>query len=154
MSEEKENGLKECVTDAATLGRKKFMTRVDVNNAAQLKVVTLIVILIASSNKIREYCISLWCSVAESSQFNFFFCTSSDAQKAIINELNIRRKALQDESFPSQDVIDEFSGVETMPVPEKVPLEWTQPNLIQFMVCFCFFFFSSSYCFSKVIINV
>lgn len=56
-----------------------------------------------------------------------------DVQKLIVNELNIRKKALQDDSFPSQDVIDEFCKVEEMPVPEKVPLEWTQPNLIQFM---------------------
>ncbi|XP_034233353.1 flap endonuclease GEN [Thrips palmi] len=56
-----------------------------------------------------------------------------DDQKVIINELNIRKKALQDESFPCQDVIDEFCSVEAMPLPEKVSLEWSQPNLIQFM---------------------
>ncbi|KAJ1523776.1 hypothetical protein ONE63_001609 [Megalurothrips usitatus] len=56
---------------------------------------------------------------------------SSDEQKLIIIELNIRKKALQNEDFPSQDVIDEFSCVRE--VPEHIPLEWLQPNLISFM---------------------
>lgn len=52
-------------------------------------------------------------------------------QKEIITELNIRRKALQDEHFPSQDVIDEFSSVKL--ASQAVSIKWLQPNLVGFM---------------------
>lgn len=54
-----------------------------------------------------------------------------ECKKMLTNELNIRRKALQDTNFPSQEVIDEFMS--TIQTPQRLPADWSQPNLIGFM---------------------
>lgn len=52
---------------------------------------------------------------------------------AIKSELQIRKKAMVDKEFPSQQIIDEFL-VRPCTLP-KLDLAWKQPNMIKFMVC-------------------
>ncbi|KAK3913635.1 Flap endonuclease GEN [Frankliniella fusca] len=54
-----------------------------------------------------------------------------EKKRMLKNELNIRKKALQDNNFPSQEVIDEF--LTSMEIPRQLPADWCQPNFISFM---------------------
>lgn len=49
------------------------------------------------------------------------------------NELNIRSKALLDDNFPNQELIDEFL-VRKGEMPTALDLSWRQPNLVSFVV--------------------
>lgn len=51
---------------------------------------------------------------------------------SIKSELQIRKKALTDDNFPSQEIIDEFFQT---PIEMKhLELDWSQPNVIKFLV--------------------
>ena len=63
-----------------------------------------------------------------------FLIVHREERKILVIELNIRKKALQDVNFPSQDVIDEFCRSSEKHV--LAPWKWSQPNLIKFMVSF------------------
>lgn len=69
------------------------------------------------------------------SKFFFFFKKSffyREQRLTIKAELSIRNKALSDQNFPSQEIIDEF-----MDRPTNLPplnLKWKQPNLVKFLV--------------------
>lgn len=64
-------------------------------------------------------------------------CDSSlwkDERLAIKSELSIRKKALADMNFPSQEIIKEFKSI-----PSRLPdleLKWKQPNLVKFIRVF------------------
>uniref|UniRef100_A0A8D8T496 Flap endonuclease GEN n=1 Tax=Cacopsylla melanoneura TaxID=428564 RepID=A0A8D8T496_9HEMI len=47
-------------------------------------------------------------------------------------ELQIRAKALQDEAFPCQEVLDEFLQIHSKDLPQ-VRFEWNKPNISQFL---------------------
>lgn len=49
----------------------------------------------------------------------------------IKTELQIRKKAMADEKFPSQEIINEFLQD---PGPVSLQLDWCQPNLSKFVV--------------------
>ncbi|XP_069693406.1 flap endonuclease GEN isoform X2 [Periplaneta americana] len=54
-----------------------------------------------------------------------------EEKKIIIAELTMRRKALKDETFPSQDMIDEF--LHKQPLPD-LDITWKQPDISSFLV--------------------
>lgn len=51
---------------------------------------------------------------------------------ALKSELQIRKKAMQNDGFPSQEIIDEFmqEPIDMGPL----QLDWCQPNLVKFVV--------------------
>lgn len=51
---------------------------------------------------------------------------------AIKSELQIRKKAMSNEDFPSEDIIDEFMQ-EPIPM-AALQLDWCQPNVVKFVV--------------------
>lgn len=51
----------------------------------------------------------------------------------ILNEISLRRKALHDENFPNQELIEEFLNKKDM-VPTKLDIEWKQPQVNRFVV--------------------
>lgn len=51
---------------------------------------------------------------------------------SIKSELQIRKKALVDDNFPSQEIIDEF--FQTPIEMTDLKLEWNQPNVVKFLV--------------------
>lgn len=60
-------------------------------------------------------------------------CTfSRDKRLAIKTELQIRKKAMSNEDFPSEDIIDEFMRKSNNS--SVMNLEWCQPNIIKFIV--------------------
>lgn len=68
--------------------------------------------------------------------YSFFFIktfgNSREQRLSIKSELQIRKKALVDDNFPSQEVIDEFfqTPIETT----DLKLDWNQPNVVKFLV--------------------
>jgi flap endonuclease GEN len=54
-----------------------------------------------------------------------------EERKYITAELTMRRKALQDENFPSQALMDEF--LHRQPLPE-LDFNWKQPDIVSFIV--------------------
>lgn len=50
----------------------------------------------------------------------------------IKTELQIRKKAMMDDAFPSQEIIDEFL-LDPGPV-DTLQLDWRQPNIVKFVV--------------------
>lgn len=50
----------------------------------------------------------------------------------IKNELNMRNKALQDPSFPDEDLISEFLGKKSKV--SELNLKWRKPDLFNFVV--------------------
>lgn len=46
-------------------------------------------------------------------------------------ELQIRKKALQNHDFPSEDIINEF--LQSPQMPEKLCMTWQQPNIVKFV---------------------
>lgn len=66
------------------------------------------------------------------------FCTfifslfSREKRLALKSELQIRKKAMVNEEFPSQEVIDEFMQ-EPIDM-AALQLGWFQPNLVKFVV--------------------
>ncbi|EZA52825.1 Flap endonuclease GEN [Ooceraea biroi] len=50
----------------------------------------------------------------------------------ILNEVSLRKKALQDENFPSRELIEEFLTRKDQ-VPTKLDIEWQQPQINQFV---------------------
>lgn len=50
----------------------------------------------------------------------------------ILNEISLRKKALQDENFPNQELIDEFL-IRKDSVPTKLDVTWKQPQISQFI---------------------
>ncbi|CAG2068685.1 unnamed protein product, partial [Timema podura] len=50
--------------------------------------------------------------------------------KLVSLELGIRKKALQDPKFPSQDMMDEFLRTRDMP---QVDMTWRQPRILDFI---------------------
>lgn len=63
-------------------------------------------------------------------KFKFFF--DRDKRLALKSELQIRKKAMQNDGFPSQEIIDEFmqEPIDMGPL----QLDWCQPNLVKFVV--------------------
>ncbi|XP_058802865.1 flap endonuclease GEN [Phymastichus coffea] len=61
-------------------------------------------------------------------------CSDSYKEKRtlIANELAIRKKALQVENFPSQELIDEFLQRKGS-IPTKLDLQWKKPEIVQFI---------------------
>lgn len=57
---------------------------------------------------------------------------SRDKRLAIKTELQIRKKAISNEDFPPEDIIDEFMRKSNNP--KAMNLEWCQPNIIKFIV--------------------
>lgn len=51
----------------------------------------------------------------------------------MINEISLRKKALYDENFPNQELIEEFL-IKKDSVPTKLDIEWKQPQVNQFVV--------------------
>lgn len=51
---------------------------------------------------------------------------------AIKTELQIRKKAMLNEDFPSEDIIDEF--MQKSNDTNVTDIEWCQPNMIKFIV--------------------
>lgn len=52
----------------------------------------------------------------------------------IKTELQIRKKAMIDDKFPSQEIIDEFLQ-DPGPV-SALQLDWCQPNIVKFVVSY------------------
>ncbi|KYM99090.1 PREDICTED: flap endonuclease GEN [Cyphomyrmex costatus] len=50
----------------------------------------------------------------------------------ILNEISLRKKALYDENFPNQELIDEFL-VRKDSIPNKLDIKWEQPQVNQFI---------------------
>lgn len=50
-----------------------------------------------------------------------------------LNEISLRKKALCDENFPNQELIDEFM-IRKDSVPTKLDVKWKQPQINQFIV--------------------
>lgn len=50
-------------------------------------------------------------------------------------ELLIRKKALEQPNFPSEEIITEF--LNHPPMPKELPTEWSQPNVVKFIVSIC-----------------
>ncbi|XP_011633419.1 flap endonuclease GEN [Pogonomyrmex barbatus] len=50
----------------------------------------------------------------------------------ILNEISLKKKALHNQNFPSQELIDEFL-IRKDSVPTKLDLKWKQPQVIQFV---------------------
>lgn len=57
-----------------------------------------------------------------------------DQRMAIKSELQIRKKAMLTDDFPSEEIIDEF--LQEPISMSSLQLNWCQPNLIKFIVCF------------------
>lgn len=53
---------------------------------------------------------------------------------ALKSELQIRKKAMQSDDFPSEEIIDEFmqDPIDMSPL----QLDWSQPNLVKFVVSY------------------
>lgn len=51
----------------------------------------------------------------------------------ISNELSIRKKALQVDNFPNQELIDEFLQRKG-PIPTKLDLQWKKPKIVRLVV--------------------
>lgn len=53
---------------------------------------------------------------------------------ALKSELQIRKKAMQCDDFPSEEIIDEFmqDPIDMSPL----QLDWSQPNLVKFVVSY------------------
>lgn len=51
----------------------------------------------------------------------------------ILNEISLRKKALQDENFPNQELIEEFRARKDS-VPTRLDIEWKQPQINRFVV--------------------
>lgn len=51
----------------------------------------------------------------------------------ILNEISLRKKALQDKNFPNQELIDEFL-IRKDSVPTQLDIKWKQPQINQFIV--------------------
>lgn len=51
----------------------------------------------------------------------------------ILNEISLRKKALHDENFPNQELIDEFL-IRKDSIPTKLDIKWKQPQLNQLIV--------------------
>lgn len=51
----------------------------------------------------------------------------------MLNEISLRKKALHDENFPKQELIEEFL-IQKDAVPTKLDIEWKQPQVSQFIV--------------------
>lgn len=65
---------------------------------------------------------------------NIHFSNLSSREKrlALKSELQIRKKAMVNEDFPSQEIIDEFMQV---PIDmSTLQLGWFQPNVVKFVV--------------------
>lgn len=62
-----------------------------------------------------------------------------DQRLAIKAELQIRKKAMQIDNFPSQEVINEFFQEPSDLI--ELDLRWKQPNLLKFLVNFYLFSF-------------
>nr|CAD7258171.1 unnamed protein product [Timema shepardi] len=56
---------------------------------------------------------------------------TTEDRKVVSLELGIRKKALQDPKFPSQDMMDEFLRTRDMP---QVDMTWRQPRILDFIV--------------------
>jgi hypothetical protein len=54
-----------------------------------------------------------------------------EERKCIIAELKMREKALQNEDFPSQAMMDEFLHRQPLP---KLDFTWKQPEIVSFIV--------------------
>lgn len=52
----------------------------------------------------------------------------------VSNELSIRKKSLLNNSFPNQELIDEFL-IRKESVPSELDLKWKKPKIVQFVVC-------------------
>lgn len=51
----------------------------------------------------------------------------------MLNEISLRKKALHDENFPNQELMEEFLIKKNL-VPTKLDIEWKQPQVNQFIV--------------------
>jgi len=51
----------------------------------------------------------------------------------MLNEISLRKKALTDQNFPNQELIDEFL-IRKDSVPTKLDIEWKQPKVTHFIV--------------------
>lgn len=51
----------------------------------------------------------------------------------MLNEISLRRKALHDENFPDQELIEEFLNKKDL-IPSKLDISWKQPQVYQFIV--------------------
>lgn len=58
----------------------------------------------------------------------------------IKNEVLLRRKAVGNENFPNQELIEEFL-IRKDSVPTKLDIEWKRPQVNQFVVSFILFIF-------------
>lgn len=63
---------------------------------------------------------------------NYIFANSREQRLSIKSELQIRKKAMIDDNFPSQEIIDEFfqAPIEM----DQLKLDWNQPNVVKFLV--------------------
>lgn len=62
----------------------------------------------------------------------FWILPNREKRLAIKSELQIRKRAMVDEEFPSQKIIDEFlNRPVTLP---KLDLNWKQPSVVKFLV--------------------
>lgn len=78
----------------------------------------------------------------------FMNCYFREERLAIKSELNMRKKALLHDNFPSEEIINEFlTHPETLP---KLDLRWRQPNLVRFVkVIGTSLQWTEIYCFQK-----
>jgi hypothetical protein len=61
----------------------------------------------------------------------FHWVCFREERKYIIAELTMRRKALQDENFPSHAMVEEFLHRQPL---SKLDLSWKQPDIASFIV--------------------
>lgn len=50
-----------------------------------------------------------------------------------MNEITLRKKAIVIDSFPNEEIIDEYLNRKG-PVPSSLDLKWQQPNIVKFIV--------------------
>lgn len=57
-----------------------------------------------------------------------------------MHEISLRKKALYDENFPDQELIEEFL-IRKDSILTKLDIEWKQPQINQFIVTISFILF-------------
>jgi len=65
--------------------------------------------------------------------YNDYIGICREKRTLILNEISLRKKALQDENFPNQELIEEFLTRKDI-VPTKLDIQWKQPQIHQFVV--------------------
>lgn len=80
--------------------------------------------------------------------YYIIFCLYREKRAVMLNEISLKKKALRDENFPKQELMEEFL-IRKDVVPAKLDIEWKLPQISQFIVSITY-----QVCISSTYINI